>query len=94
MLYAAVLARAGQHDSARAMVARARREVREHPELRASFAYDEAHVSLSLGEREAAIRALDELIRAQPLQRRTIAADHQFRALRTDAAFQAAVKGG
>jgi class 3 adenylate cyclase/DNA-binding SARP family transcriptional activator/TolB-like protein/tetratricopeptide (TPR) repeat protein len=94
MLYASVLARAGQHDSARAMVARARQEVSHRPDMRASLAYDEAHVHLCLGERAAAVRALEELFRLQPLQRRSIAADYQFRSLRTDPAFIAAVTGG
>lgn len=94
MLYAAVLARAGQPDSARAMVARARQEVSNRPDLRASLTYDEAHVSLCLGDHAAAVRGLWELFRLQPLQRRSIAADYQFRSLRNDTAFVAVLRGG
>ncbi|HET7233720.1 MAG TPA: BTAD domain-containing putative transcriptional regulator, partial [Longimicrobium sp.] len=50
---AGVLARAGQNDSARAMLARARAAAGSDPELRLSLAYDEAYVYLALGRADS-----------------------------------------
>ena len=91
MLLAAVLARAGERDSARAVLARAHAEVKSDPESRASFAYDEAHVLLFLGDRPGAIEAIRELLSIQPQMRRSVANDHLFRMLRAEPAFRAAV---
>jgi|GEM_PF-470516 len=92
MLYAAVLARAGQNDSARAVMARARGEIESIPEMRASFAHDEAHVRLSLGDRAGAVRALRELVQLQPQIRRSVGADHLFRSLRSDSEFRMMIR--
>lgn len=94
MLYAAVLARAREADSARAVAARAQTDVGNAPELLASLAYDQAYLSLCLGDRAAAVRFLRELFRLQPQMRRMVASEHQFRTLRSDPAFQEAVRGG
>jgi hypothetical protein len=94
MMYAAVLARAGQHDSARAVMARAQVGVGDREEMFGSFAFDEAHVRLFLGDRDGAVRAIHELVRRQPNMAGSVASDHLFRALRNDLAFRAAVRTG
>lgn len=94
MLYAAVLARAGQHDSAQAVVTRARDEVSALPEMQASFAFDLAHVSLCLGDHAGAVTALRELFRLQPQMKRSVGREHVFRPLSTDSGFREAVRGG
>jgi DNA-binding SARP family transcriptional activator/class 3 adenylate cyclase/TolB-like protein/tetratricopeptide (TPR) repeat protein len=94
MLFAAVLAREGDHDRARSVMERARAELPANPEIQASFAYDEAHVRLFLGDRAGAVRAIAELIRIQRFMRRFVANDHLFRSLRADPAFMAAVRSG
>ncbi|HEX8320462.1 BTAD domain-containing putative transcriptional regulator [Longimicrobium sp.] len=94
MLFAAVLARAGAHERARSTLERARAEVAAHVELRASFAYDEAHVRLFLGDRPGAVRALAELVRIQPFMRRFVANDHLFRTLEREPAFQSSFTPG
>jgi hypothetical protein len=68
-LAAAVLARAGQNDSARAVLARARRDAAADEESRVSFEYDEAAARLLLGERDQARRALDAYLDARPAMR-------------------------
>ena len=85
MVAAAISARAGQADSARAVIARARAEAAGDPALRVSLAYDEAYVRLRLGEREAARRLLDEYVAARPTLRSFIARDPLFRELCTPA---------
>lgn len=94
MLFAAVLARAGKGDSARAILARARGEVESHPEMMPSFLYDEAHVRLFLGDRDGAVIALHELVRRQPSMAASVANDYLFRTLRADLAFRGAVRSG
>ena len=66
MMFAAVLARAGMADSARAIVERSRGRVDPSSELWASFAYDEAYVWLNLGDRVRALRALREITTRRP----------------------------
>jgi len=82
-LVAAVLARAGQRDSARAVLARARGEAGDDRELRLSLACDEASVRLLLGERDAARRLLDSLVAARPELAGFIGRDPLFRGLFT-----------
>jgi DNA-binding SARP family transcriptional activator/TolB-like protein len=82
-LVAAVLARAGERDSARAVLARARGEAGDDRELRLSLAYDEASVHLLLGERNAARRLLDSLVAARPELAGFIGRDPLFRELFT-----------
>jgi DNA-binding SARP family transcriptional activator/TolB-like protein len=85
MVAASVSARAGDADSARAVLARARREVGANAELRLSLAYDEACVRLLLGEKGQARRLLDELVAARPELRSFIRRDPLFRELFTSA---------
>lgn len=59
---AAVLARAGQPDSARAVLERARSDLIGPP----SLTYDEAHVRLLLGEEERALERLSDFVAAVP----------------------------
>ncbi len=80
-LTAAILARAGETDSARAVVARARRAVGSDDELRLSLDYDEAYVRLLLEEREAARRLLEGVLARRPALRPFAARDPLFRGL-------------
>ncbi|HEV7589284.1 MAG TPA: BTAD domain-containing putative transcriptional regulator, partial [Longimicrobium sp.] len=82
-LVAAVLARAGQRDSARSVLARVRAQVGDDRDLRLSLAYDEAYVRLLLGERDAARRLLDSLVAARPALAGFIGRDPLFRGLFT-----------
>ena len=81
VMAAAVLARAGQGDSARAVLARARRDAAANEDWRVSLAYDEAHVRLLLGERAEARRILDAYLAARPAMRPYLARDPLFRGL-------------
>lgn len=80
---AAVLARAGLPDSARAVLARARREAEGDPEGRISFLFDEAYVALLLGDRAGARRLLDDYLAARPALRPYLTRDAAFRGLLT-----------
>jgi DNA-binding SARP family transcriptional activator/TolB-like protein/tetratricopeptide (TPR) repeat protein len=88
MALARVAARAGLADSARALVAAARRETGRNPELRLSLLYDEAYVRLLLGERDAVFALLQEYLRGKPQHRKLLLADQKFRALHADPRFQ------
>jgi TolB-like protein len=92
MAAAAVLARAGLKDSARAVVARARRVTDVDREMRVDVMYDEANVRLILGEEEEALRLLESYLAARPDQKSFIARDPPFRALRNDTRFQRIVR--
>jgi TolB-like protein len=83
---ASISARAGDTERARAVLARARREVEGNEELRLALAFDEAYVRLLLGERAEARRLLDELVAARPALRGYVERDPLFRALFTPAA--------
>ena len=78
---AAVLARAGASDSARAVLARARPAASADPELRIPFLFDEAYVTLLLGDRAGARRLLEEYMAARPALRPYVARDVLFRDL-------------
>jgi TolB-like protein len=69
MVAAALLARAGAGDSARAVLARARGAVGSDEGLRLSLDYDEAYVRLLLGEREVASRLLEGVLARRPALR-------------------------
>jgi DNA-binding SARP family transcriptional activator/TolB-like protein len=81
MVAAAVLARAGQADSARAVVARLRAQAAADPELRTPLLYDEAYVALFLGDRAGARRLLDRYLAERPAFRASVARDAVFRDL-------------
>jgi DNA-binding SARP family transcriptional activator/TolB-like protein len=79
MMVAAVLARAGLGDSARAVTARARRRVQGDAELRVNLLWDDAFVSLSLGERARAATLLDRFVAARPAFREYALREPAFR---------------
>lgn len=81
MMAAAVLARAGLADSARAVAARARSEVQSDPVRRASFYWDEAYLRLLLGERARSAALLDTFVAARPELREYVARERVFREL-------------
>jgi len=81
MLAAAVSARAGDADSARAVTARARREVGTNPELGSSLDYDEAWVRLMLGDTAGARALADRVMRARPALRSYLMRDPLLRLL-------------
>ncbi|HEY0022857.1 MAG TPA: BTAD domain-containing putative transcriptional regulator [Longimicrobium sp.] len=78
---AAALARAGQGDSARAMLARARQAARADPEMRVSLAYDEAIAYLLLGRPDTARALLEWSFTRRPAQRGFAARDPLLRTL-------------
>jgi serine/threonine-protein kinase len=81
MVAAAISARAGRNDVARAEIARARRAVKGDSALGFDLAYDEAYLRLLLGEPDHAEVLLRELIRARPGTRALLARDPLFRDL-------------
>ncbi|HWK88631.1 MAG TPA: hypothetical protein VNP72_01500, partial [Longimicrobium sp.] len=83
---AAVVARAGNADSARAMLARARRAASADPELRISLAYDEAYVYHVLGQPDSARALLRWMYTRRPSVRDYAARDPLFRTLPAAAA--------
>ncbi|HEU4886131.1 MAG TPA: hypothetical protein VFT45_28085, partial [Longimicrobium sp.] len=79
---AAILARAGKADSARAVLARAREEAAAQSDgSRVAFLYDEAFATLLLGDRAGARRLLDAYVGAQPALRPYVAREPAFRGL-------------
>lgn len=79
MMVAAVLARAGLGDSARAVTARARRSVESDAELQVNLLWDDAFVSLSLGDRARAATLLDRFVAARPAFREYALREPAFR---------------
>jgi hypothetical protein len=79
MMVAAVLARAGLGDSARAVSARVRRAVRSDAELRSSFLWDEAYLALLLDERARSAALLDSFVAGRPALREYVAREPAFR---------------
>jgi len=91
LLVAAVLARSGLGDSARAVIRRTRAAITS-PAAQASLDYDEAYVRLLLGERDSALRLLGAFLRARPENRAYVAESPWFRLLHDDPRFQALVR--
>lgn len=87
MQVAAILARQGLADSARAVLDRARRSIPE--ERRVFAAYYEANVWLMLGERAQALNLIREYVDAFPGQREYMARDIYWEPIRGDSAFRA-----
>jgi len=81
MVAAAVSARAGDADSARAVVARARREVAADPDLGPSLDYDEAWVRLMLGDTAGARALAARAMRSQPALQTYLLRDPFIRSL-------------
>ena len=86
MQAAAVLARAGLADSAKAVIQRTRSQAPSDPEE--WITYEEAHAWLLLGERDKALRALGRYLEANPEDRPYIAKDSWFQDLRDDPRFE------
>ena len=84
MLVAAVAARAGMTDSARAVVLRTEAQRGDRPAAEIPRAY----VLLLLGDRQAALRVLREFAESRPSSRQLIATHPWFRELQSDAWFQ------
>jgi TolB-like protein len=91
LLVAAVLARSGLADSARAVIRRTRAAVAS-PAAQQTLDYDEAYVRLLLGERAVALQLLGTYLRARPENRAYVAESPWFRALHDDPRFQALVR--
>ena len=87
MVAALVSARAGQRDTARAVIAWATRKVGNDPALRLDLNYDEACVRLALGQPDVALRLLTEYTKARPTLKLYIGRDPHFAALRNNPAF-------
>jgi DNA-binding SARP family transcriptional activator/TolB-like protein len=85
MTAAAVSARAGDGDRARAEMARARLDAALDPESRVSLAYDEAFLLLLLGDRPGARERLEVYLAQRPTLRGALARDPLVRALLTPA---------
>ena len=85
MAAAAVFARAGDAQRARAVMARARIDAAADPESRVSLAYDEAFVLLLLDDRPAARERLEVYLAQRPALRGLMARDPLVRALLTPA---------
>ncbi|HEY6852748.1 MAG TPA: hypothetical protein VI139_00770, partial [Gemmatimonadales bacterium] len=91
LLVAAVLARSGLADSARAVIRRTRAAVTD-PAAQSTLDYDEAYVRLLLGERDAALQLLAKGLRSRPENRGYVAVSPWFRPLHDDSRFQALVR--
>ncbi len=91
LLVAAVLARSGLADSARAVIRRTRAAA-TNPAAQSSLDYDEAYVRLLLGERDIALQLLAKCLRRRPENRAYVAESPWFRALHDNPRFQALVR--
>ena len=89
MTAALISARAGDRDSARAVIAWATRKIGNDSSARLDLNYDEASVRLALGQPDVALRLLSEYVAARPALRAYIARDPHFAALRNDPRFAA-----
>ena len=81
MVAAAVSARAGDADSARAVAARARREVGADPDLGFSLDYDDAWMRLMLGDAAGARALVERMTRYRPELRAYVLRDPLARTL-------------
>jgi eukaryotic-like serine/threonine-protein kinase len=89
MAAAAISARAGDRDSARAVVAWAHRTVGSDANLNTDLDYDEAYVQLALGNRDATLQLLARYLAARPAMKPYIRRDPLFTTLRDDVRFTA-----
>ena len=87
MAAALVSARAGQRDTARAVIAWATRKIGNDSALRLDLDYDEATVRLALGQPDVALRLLSEYTKARPTLKSYIGRDPHFAALRNNPRF-------
>lgn len=89
MAAAAISARAGDRDSARAVIAWARRQVGNDADLNVDLDYDEAYVRLALGDRDSTVRLLGQYLAARPSLKPYLTRDPLFSSLRSDPRFTA-----
>jgi hypothetical protein len=89
MAAAAIAARAGERDSARAVITWAHRQVGNDPTLNSDLDYDEAYVRLALGDRDATLQLLAKFLVSRPAMKPYVARDPLFSKLRDDARFTA-----
>lgn len=87
MLAAAVSARAGDRDSARAVATRTRAAVSKDSELTLDVMYEDAYISLLLGDQKAAIEKLTKYHAARPSLSDLTLHHARWQSLRTDTAF-------
>lgn len=86
LVAAAVSARAGQKDTARAVLAWALRTAQPDPAMRTDVKHDVAFLRLALGERDAAFAVLAEYLSAQPQFYALVLNDPSFRQFGLDSA--------
>ena len=79
MMVAAVLARAGLADSARAVAGRARRRAAPHPDLRVLFLWDDAYLHLLLGDSARSAALLRAYVAERPAMRPYVEREPVFR---------------
>jgi serine/threonine-protein kinase len=89
---AAISARAGRRDVARAELARAIRATESDSTLRLDLLYDEAYLRFVLGERQQAQELLLHLVKARPRLRSALLRDPLFRDLNVAQLFQGATR--
>ncbi|HVZ48971.1 MAG TPA: protein kinase [Gemmatimonadaceae bacterium] len=87
LMAGAVFARAGERDSAEAVIRRVRRATGGATDLLTDMLYDEAYIRLLLGERAAALRLLDRYLTAHPTLRALAAGHARWHALAGDTTF-------
>jgi serine/threonine-protein kinase len=87
MMAAAVEARGGQRDRARAAAARARALLAGDPELLLDFTYEDAYLRLLLGRKDEAVGLLSRYLAARPSLTGLVSRHPRWRALRSDSAF-------
>jgi serine/threonine-protein kinase len=92
MYVAAVLARAGMHDSAEAVVRRTRAEM-ERRGMASTMDFWESHVHVLAGRPREAVARLTSFLAANPAYRGLVANTSWFKPLRSDSAFVRLVKG-
>lgn len=71
-----------QLERARDILNRIRRDVSEHPELAGSFAFDDAHIALALGDTLGALGALQRFVAGHPFYRNYVRSSFLFEPLR------------
>ena len=92
MMLAAVLAKAGEQDSAEAIVTRMRAAVANDTSVAVDFLYDDAYLSLLLGKQANAIRLLSEYLAARPSVTSLLSRHQRWQPLWNDPRFIALVR--
>jgi serine/threonine-protein kinase len=92
MMFAAVLARSGKLDSARAMAAESRLGIGVTPELVTDLDYEEAYVALLLGEKGKSLDLLARYLHARPTFGSLVSEHPRWRTLSSDTIFKRLVR--